>query len=268
VHCEHCAAVVKERSRRLVVTAGQWMSGTAVVGSGPRNRRLRTARLARSLAIASVALAIAGCFLMSRAPQRPRPAVSGPVPYVENCVTCHARPTVEHYAESRHAAEGIRCGQCHPPGGHPDFSQPVDDGKCGGCHQPEYQGTLVSGHFASRLQRALDRDRAARASLRRDGFTAPAGNARRFVGDSSSGELGGRLCAACHYDDHRLGLAAVQRANFCVGCHENREQHFSDESPGAQNRCVTCHVRAGTTVAGQVVNTHRFAVPGTEGAGQ
>jgi hypothetical protein len=27
-------------------------------------------------------------------------------------------------------------------------------------------------------------------------------------------------------------------------------------------------VRVGTTVAGQVVNTHRFAVPGTEGGGR
>jgi hypothetical protein len=251
------------------------MSGMAAVDSRPRNRSLRTARLARSLLLASLALTIAGCFLMSRAPQRPEPTVSGPVPYVEPCATCHAGPTIAHYAESRHAAEGIRCGQCHTPdpnfsqpsADHHNFSQPVGDGKCGGCHQPEYQQTLASRHFASRLQRSLNSDGAARVSLRHDGFTAPAGNARRFVGDSSSGELGGRLCAACHYDDHRLDLGAVQRANFCVGCHGDREQHFSDGSLDTQNRCFTCHVRAGTTVAGQVVNTHRFAMPGTEGAG-
>jgi hypothetical protein len=225
-------------------------------------------RFARSLLVSSLALAIAGCFLMSRSPQRPdSKAVSGPVPYVENCAACHAGPTAAHYAESRHAVEGIRCGQCHTPGAHPDFSQPVGDGKCGGCHQPEYQQTLASKHFAGRLQRALDSDRAARASLRRDGFTAPTATGRAFVGDSVSGELGGRLCAACHYDEHRLGLGLVQRASFCGGCHGKREQHFSDGSPAAQNRCVTCHVRVGVTVAGQVVNTHRFAVPGTEDAG-
>jgi hypothetical protein len=224
-------------------------------------------RFARSLLVSSLALAIAGCFLMSRSPQRPdSKAVSGPVPYVENCAACHAGPTTAHYAESRHAAEGIRCGQCHMPGAHPDFSQPVGDGKCGGCHQPEYQQTLASKHFARRLQRSLDSDRAARASLRRDGFIASTATTRVFVGDSVSGEMGGRLCASCHYDEHRLGLGLVRRASFCGGCHSQRQQHFPDGSPDAHNRCVTCHVRVGATVAGQVVNTHRFAVPGTENA--
>ena len=229
------------------------------------NRRLRMERFAQCVLVVSLGLAIAGCFLMSRSAQRANPdAVSGPVPYVENCMACHAGPTTAHYAESRHSAEGIRCGQCHAPGGHPDFSQPVADGKCGGCHQPEYQQTLVSKHFVGRLQRPLEGDRAARASLRRDGFIAPTAQGRRFVGDASSAELGGRLCAACHYDDHRLGLGAVQRATFCVACHGDRAQHFPDVATDPQNRCVTCHVRAGETVASQIVNTHRFAVPGTE----
>jgi len=201
-------------------------------------------RLARSLLLVTLAIAIAGCFLMTRSLRRPDPsAVSGPVPYVENCAACHAGPTISHYAESRHAAAGIRCGQCHTPGAHPDFSRPVADGKCGGCHQPQYQQTLASKHYAGRLQRSLDSDPAARAALRRDGFTAATAPAR-------------------------VDLGLVQRASFCVGCHLKREQHFPDGSPDAQNRCVTCHVRVGETVAGQVVNTHRFAVPGTEGAGQ
>jgi hypothetical protein len=204
-------------------------------------------------------------------PGSPRPdpkAISGPVPYVETCVACHAAPTAAHYAESRHAARGVRCGQCHTPSGHPDFSEPVRDSKCGGCHQAQYQQTLASKHFAGRLQRSLDGDRAARAVLRRDGFTAPTSTGRGFVGDSSSGLSGGRLCAACHYDDHRLGLGPVQRANFCVGCHGDREEHFADPNTDGQNRCVTCHVRAGATVAGQIVNTHWFAVPGAAGDGQ
>jgi hypothetical protein len=241
------------------------------------NRRVHVAWLFRSLLVASLGLATAGCFLLSGS-SRPDPeARSGVTPYVENCVACHAEPTAVHYAESRHALEGIRCGQCHTPEGHPDFTQPVRDGKCGGCHQAQYQQTLASKHFASRLPRALDSERAGRASLRRDGFTEPTDEAlagmphvekaRRFVGDSVSGRLGGRLCAACHYDDHRLGLGAVQRENFCVGCHRDREQHFADGASSGQNRCVTCHVRVGETVAGQVVNTHRFAKPGAEDAG-
>jgi len=220
--------------------------------------------LVRSLLGASLGLATAGCFLLLPASPRPDPkAFSGPIPYVEDCAACHATPTVAHYAESRHAVEGIRCGQCHTPGGHPEFSQPVEDATCAACHQAQYQQTLASKHFAGRLQRSLDGDRAARASLRQDGFTAPTATARGFVGDSSSGDVGGRLCAACHYDDHRLGLGPVQRTNFCVGCHPNREEHFSDVPSEEKNRCLTCHGRVGVTVAGQVVNTHRFAIPGT-----
>lgn len=217
--------------------------------------------LARSLGVALLGLAAAGCFLLPGSPRPDPKAVSGPVPYVENCAACHATPTVAHYEASRHAARGIRCGQCHPPGGHPEFAEPVRDSKCGGCHQAEYQQTLASRHFAGRLQRSLDNDQAARSSLRREGFTAPTEKGRRFVGDASSGELGGRLCAACHYDDHRLGLGPVRQANFCVGCHGGLEEHFADPTADGQNRCFTCHVRVGATVTGQTVNTHLFARP-------
>jgi hypothetical protein len=226
------------------------------------NRAFRVACVGRTVLVASVMAATAGCFLLSGGPHRPDPrAVSGPAPYVENCVACHSVPTAAHYVESRHAARGVRCGQCHTPGGHPDFSEPVRDSKCAGCHQSEFQQTLASKHFAGRLQRSLDGDRAARASLRQDGFAAATAQGRRFVGDASSGEMGGRLCAACHYDDHRLGLGRVQQTDFCIGCHGSREQHFADPTAEAQNRCVTCHVRIGETVAGQVVNTHLFAKP-------
>jgi hypothetical protein len=204
--------------------------------------------------------ALGGCFLLG-SPGRPDPtAVSGPVPYVENCLACHAAPVGAQYVQSLHASMGIRCGQCHTPGGHPDFTQPIRDGKCGGCHLPEYQQTVTSRHFARRQQRPLDHDRLARVELRRDAFTATTADGPVFVGDSSSGELGGRLCAACHYDEHRLGRGAVQRANFCTGCHTDRDAHFPIPIPG--NRCVQCHVRAGQTVEGQDVSTHRFTRPG------
>jgi len=213
-------------------------------------------------------LALGGCFLVSRAPDRPDPveSVSGPAVSVERCAACHA--AAEQYAKSLHTAKGIRCGQCHTPGGHPNFTQPVEDGKCGGCHQPAYQQTLASQHFAGRQLRSLDGDRAARAMLRREDFVTTTAVGRRFVGDSTSGDLGGRLCAACHYDEHRLGLAAVQRADFCVGCHTDLERHFPIPTPGLTNRCTRCHVRAGTTDSGQPLNTHRFARPGAERAGR
>jgi hypothetical protein len=227
------------------------------------NRRSAIGRLTWVLLVAPIALASAGCFLAPGSPPRRDSTgpISGPAPYVEECEACHAAPVGVHYAQSLHTAKGIRCGQCHTPGDHPDFTQPIRDGKCGGCHQPQYQETLTSKHFATRDLRALDHDLAARQALRLEGFTAATAGGRRFVGDPSSGELGGRLCAACHYDEHRLGLHAVQRADFCTGCHAGREAHFPISTPGPANRCMECHVRVGKTVSGQAVNTHRFAQP-------
>ena len=210
----------------------------------PVNRRSAVAWAARALLVAPIALASAGCFLAPGSPPRPDPAVpvSGPAPYVEGCQTCHAAPVGAHYAQSLHTAKGIRCGQCHTPGDHPNFTQPIRDGKCGGCHQPQYQETLASKHFATRDQRALDTTgpRGRRSAL--EGFTATTAGGRRFVGDSSSGELGGRLCAACHYDEHRLGLAAVQRADFCIGCHAGQARALPHPDARPTNRCVQCHV--------------------------
>ena len=240
------------------------------VSSTRRSSDRRSFRRALQTCMAgAVAVALGGCFL-APSPKRPDPAapVSGPVPYVEDCQACHRAPIDTNYAQSLHAAMGIRCGQCHTPGGHPDFRMPVADGKCGGCHQPQYQQTLESRHFASREPQALDDDRAARVALRREGFIAATSGGRRFVGDPSSGGLGGRLCVACHYDEHRIGLRSVQTAQSCTGCHTGREDHYPSGTLDATNRCIECHVRAGETLTGQRVNRHRFAVPGTEDAGR
>src|SRR5258705_1745452 len=168
------------------------------------NRRSAIGRLTWVLLVTPIALASAGCFLAPWSPPRPDPAgsVSGPAPYVEGCQTCHAAPVGAHYAQSLHTAKGIRCGQCHTPGDHPKFTQPIRDGKCGGCHQPQYQETLASKHFATRDQRALDDDRAARTALRREGFIAATAGGRRFRGDPPSGGAWGALGAAGSFVDH------------------------------------------------------------------
>ena len=222
----------------------------------------RRSRTELGVLLLLAAFALGGCFLASLGSE-PATTVSGPLPYVEGCQTCHASPAAARYVESVHSAKGVRCGQCHTPGGHPDFAQPVRDAKCGGCHLAQYEQTLASKHFATRVQRALDGDRVARRALRRDGFTAPEGAGRRFVGDAAAGDLGGRLCVACHYDEHRLGRTSVRKAEFCVGCHPaGPDTHFAAPTPGEVNACLDCHVRDGATSAGQLVNVHRFAKPG------
>ena len=226
----------------------------------------RVWRAGHGLFCAAAALVLGGCFLAQRGADRPDPAaVTGTPVYAERCDTCHAARVGAHSTEGPHAARGIRCGQCHRPEGHPDFAQPVQDATCAGCHQPQYQQVLESRHFATRQQQVLNADRAARVSLRREGFVAATPSGPRFVGDSAAGDLGGRLCAACHYDEHRLGAAAVQRELSCTGCHANRDDHYPMPASGETNRCVQCHMRVGATASGQPVSSHRFAVPGTAG---
>jgi hypothetical protein len=220
-------------------------------------------RLGRTLLLASIALALGGCFLVSWLPGRRDtvPVVSAPAPYVEGCQSCHA--VAATYARSLHAAKGIRCGQCHRPAGHPDFTEPVRDATCAGCHTSQLEQVLATQHFETRELRALDGDRAARSLLRREQFIATSAGTRRFVGDSSSNALGGRLCAACHYDEHRFGLAAVNQGNFCVGCHGTPPHGPMPSSLGLTNPCMECHVRVGATASGQVLNTHRLTTSGS-----
>ena len=221
-------------------------------------------RATASIVTVALSIALGGCFLaIPFSDDRPSPdSVTGPIGFIDGCESCHASHAGGPYAQSLHASLGIRCGQCHTTGSHPNHAEPVPDARCGGCHLAQLQQTLTSKHFATRVQRADDADRAARILLRRGGFTEPAATGRRrFVGDVAAGARGGRLCAACHYDEHRLGLRGVQRETFCVGCHADRDEHFPIPSTDPPNRCVTCHVRDGETATGQIVNSHRFAAP-------
>jgi hypothetical protein len=235
----------------------RWLRRDLLTLGGPGGVR-------RSMSVLPLTLAVGGCFLAPWSPDRPDPAaVSGAAVYREGCDRCHAAQTNGRHAPDTHIAKGIRCGQCHRGANHPDFTEPVADARCGGCHQAEYQQTLASKHFASRVQLRLDTDRAARVDLRRAGITVGTDRGRRFAGDVDSGDLGGRLCAACHYDEHRLGPDAVKREPACTGCHADRDAHYASGANGV-NRCVDCHVRIGQTATGQIVNSHRFAMPGTE----
>ena len=222
-----------------------------------------------TLLAAPIALASAGCFLIPSAPRPdPNAPIAGPVPYVDNCQLCHASPVAAHYAMSLHTTKGIRCGQCHTPGGHPNFTQPIRDGKCGGCHQPQYQESLASTHFATRAQRALDHDQAAPKALRQEGFTARAPGG----GGASWGIVlgGARRPPVRRVSLRRASPRPRRRAagGFCASCHGARPTISTSPFPSGTNRCLQCHVRVGETATGQVVNSHRFARPGAEGSGK
>jgi hypothetical protein len=164
------------------------------------------------------------------------------------------------YSTSAHGARHILCGQCHGGGEHPDPETPVMDGTCAGCHTPEFQEQLASTHFEERvpvdLGDWLGREDSADAASQ---FFARADDVTRFVGQRDAGGAGGLLCVGCHYDGHAFGLAALRRAGACETCHAGLNDHFADEESEGGNRCLDCHVHAGRTVTGQVVNSHHFA---------
>jgi hypothetical protein len=189
-------------------------------------------------------------------------SVPGRVPFdlVAACPDWHTEPVLSRYAASRHAAKGLRCEQCHKGAAlDPGCAAPVGDGVCGGCHSAQYEQTLASEHFESRKQLALNDDPALRERVRRDGSAYDEGEYRVFVGDLGGGR-GGRLCTACHYDGHGLGLSSVRQEGFCLGCHDDQDDHYEDEeeAEGFTNRCMACHVRVGRTRTGQIVNDHSF----------
>ena len=211
-------------------------------------------------------LAFGGCFLLSRAPDRPDPEqpVSGPAVSVERCQTCHARAgrrALRRRVSTRPRASAV---------GNATRREAIrtSPSRCGtpsaaGCHQPAYQQTLASQHFAGRAAARAGRrpgraDRAPRGGLhrhhgRRDGaswVTRPratwaAACARRVTTTSIVS-----ASPPCSGPTSASGVTRVSR-----GTSPFRRRTRT-------NRCTRCHVRAGTTESGQSINTHRFARPG------
>lgn len=212
----------------------------------------------RALLAGLSALALLACRTASEAPLEAT-AAGQPALYAEPCGSCHAE-LAQRYAHSLHAGKRLACGVCHTPAAH---DHPVSDARCGGCHSAQLQQVVRSAHFATRRRLPLDTDRGARSALRAAGYVVWEEGRGHFAGDARSGARGGRLCAGCHLDGHRFGLAQARAPDACTRCHTDRADHFAIELPGFENRCIACHVRAGETVAGQTVDSHRFAVPGS-----
>jgi len=168
-----------------------------------------------------------------------------------DCADCHEDIATLH-RDGPHGAANIACGQCHRGNGHPEFSEPLDDRTCGGCHLPEYQQVDSSAH-ARRGTRAKRQGEGGPS-----GFLVTIDGARYFaVAADASGR---NLCAACHFDEHRLSASATREPGFCAGCHADLGNHPRGATTRAAD-CIDCHMQRGTTVSGQTVTSHTFAPP-------
>ncbi len=204
--------------------------------------------LRKSLCILGASWLVVGCFALRGADPWGEASPGAPIAEAD-CATCHSDIEARH-AAGPHGAKNIACGQCHRGGGHPDFEVAVNDATCGSCHLAEYQQNALSAHAETAVLVGAE---ISPQALRAQGFRA----GERFVRRSGEAE-DGRLCAACHYDQHALSLGSVRGAGFCESCHSGLVDHFELEAEG--NRCIGCHVEQDTTLVGQTVTSHSFAV--------
>ena len=91
----------------------------------------------------------------------------------------------------------------------------MQDSTCGSCHQPAYEQTLESVHFAGRQLRPLDDDQPARVALRHEGFAK-----------DDAAVLRQQAHAADVFDGRVVHAAAREHA----GCDQD-EEHRSRRRP-------------------------------------
>jgi len=196
----------------------------------------------------------AGCHaLFGRSPWGDEPTGDAREAGGPSCDVCHAEVAKRHL-DGPHGGEGIACGQCHRGGGHPAFDEPLDDGTCGGCHLPEYQQVAPSAHARNAIVVPVE---ISERTLRADGFRIELSERVFFTTRDQRSRRGGRLCAGCHYDGHRLSSSSARSAHLRESCHTDRGGHYSDVVAD-DNRCLVCHMREGVTVVGQAVTSHAF----------
>ena len=218
------------------------------------------------LLVASTGLALGGCFLLSRAPRPdsggarlgPRP-VRGGVPGLPRGAGGRAvRPESPH-------------GQGHPLRAMPHAGRPSElRAARAGRQVRRLPSTRVP---ADPGEQALRDPAAARAGRRpgRADHAPPRGIHRghgRAAGTSWATRPRASWAVACarRVTTTSIGSASAPCSGPTSASDATRIGRRTSpiSTPGLTNRCTQCHVRAGTTESGQVVNTHRFARPGEE----
>ena len=169
----------------------------------------------------------------------------------KDCAGCHQKLTpraVADWRESKHAANGVGCTECH--GMHAGIRMPVA-ATCGGCHEER-----LSQHNAGKHGRYA--------------FTGHEKAGRRLAQDEEMKELG---CGGCHniqykcdscHTRHKFDVREARRPEACGTCHTGpdhaqREYYESSkhgvyyalegkgfEEGGRIPTCVTCHLPKGS----------------------
>jgi hydroxylamine dehydrogenase len=143
------------------------------------------------------------------------------------CAECHRRETaavVVEFEQSRHAAKGITCLDCHRPTGnqkgveHRGFTiaDTLTAGNCAECHQREYQQFLRSRHAAPAYA-AVKRAPNSLVGLEGEAAVAKGCLSCHAVGKpNADGTIGS--CTSCH-SRHLASMALARLPETCGQCH-------------------------------------------------
>jgi len=152
---------------------------------------------------------------------------------------------VVEWSDTTHARAGVNCSDCHVAGEKP-WSETVDPGACGRCHDAELRG-FERGRHGMRHAADLSPMQPARSVL-------------AMRDDASERSLD---CAACHashaFDVRRAAVEA------CLGCHEDDHSRAYPGSPhalaweksdGSGVSCATCHLPRAANTDGAIQAQH------------
>ncbi|MDB6120947.1 MAG: putative periplasmic multiheme cytochrome c [Verrucomicrobiaceae bacterium] len=177
----------------------------------------------------------------------------------QNCVDCHRQTNktmVLAWQESRHAAVGVGCADCHGDNHSTIFNAKgkVSAAKCGNCHAQQVNEFNRSLHAE-----AIDRMESDPKFKRLSPAMAGQGcvSCHKIGEHFADGSRGS--CNSCH-SGHAFSVVEARRPESCGGCHSGPDhphiemwqaskhgQLYASEKTRAQSpTCVTCHMSRGS----------------------
>lgn len=177
----------------------------------------------------------------------------------QSCVDCHRQTNkamVSAWEESRHAAKGVGCVECHGDNHSTIFNVKgkVSAAKCGSCHAQQ-----VSQFNKSLHAEAMDRMMADPKFARLSPAMAEQGciSCHKIGEHFADGSRGG--CNSCH-SSHGFSVAEARRPETCGGCHSGPDHPHIEmwqaskhgqlfaaaETRSQAPTCVTCHMHGGS----------------------